>query len=146
MTKPVLLFDANAIYRLIREFPENAPDILAEGSTIDLAYYELGNALWKECLLLKRISSEEAKKSVDFLYAILERMQVVTAASSEGTTVLDTALKSRVTFYDSAYLTEAKKSGKSLVTDDSKLAKAAKEFGVTTLSSMASAAKHTGKS
>ena len=64
MTKPQLLFDANAIYRLIRESPDDATDRLIEGSTIQLAYYELGNALWRECLLLNRITNEEAEKSL----------------------------------------------------------------------------------
>jgi predicted nucleic acid-binding protein len=142
MTKPLLLFDANAIYRLIREFPETAPDILSQGSTSHLAYYELGNALWKECLLLKRISKEEAEKSLDFLYKILERMQVISLNSDIGSMVLDTAFKLELTFYDSAYLTEANKTDSVLVTDDEKLAKAAENLGVKTLSSMAFMEKH----
>jgi len=143
MTKPRLLFDANAIYRLIREVPETSPDILSQGSTSHLAYYELGNALWKECLLLKRISNEEAEKSLDFLYTILERMQVITLNSNMGSTVLKTAFKLKLTFYDSAYLTEANKTDRVLVTDDKKLAKAAENLGVKTLSSMAFMEKHT---
>lgn len=136
MTKLRLLFDSNAIYRLIRELPETAPDSLAEGSTSYLAYYELGNALWKECLLLNRISNEEAKKSLDFLYTILQRMQVNTLDSDMGQMVLDTAFKLKLTFYDSIYITEAKKTDKVLVTDDKKLTEAAENFGVKTLSSI----------
>jgi predicted nucleic acid-binding protein len=143
MTKPRLLFDANAIYRLIRELPETAPDILSQGSTSHLAYYELGNALWKECLLLKRISNEEAEKSLDFLYTVIERMQVITLNSNMGSTVLKTAFKLKLTFYDSAYLTEANKTDRVLVTDDKKLAKGAENLGVKTLSSMAFMEKHT---
>jgi predicted nucleic acid-binding protein len=134
MTKPQLLFDANAIYRLIREFPDDALAKLSEGSTIYLAYYELGNALWRECFLLKRISKEEAQKSLCFMYAVLERMQILSLASDAGISVLDAACKFNLTFYDSAYLTEAKKSDKTLVTDDKKLAKAAENFGIKTLS------------
>ena len=76
MTKSQLLFDANIIYRLIRELPQGATEKLTEGATIYLAYYELGNALWRECLLLKRISIDEAKKSLDLMYSLLNRMQV----------------------------------------------------------------------
>jgi predicted nucleic acid-binding protein len=135
MTKPQLLFDANAIYRLIRELPDDSLDKLIEGATIYLAYYELGNALWREAFLLKRISREEAEKSLSFMYAILDRMHVVSLDNNAGSAVLDTAYKFHLTFYDSAYLTEAKKSNKILVTDDKKLAKAAEDFGVKTLSS-----------
>jgi len=84
MTKPQLLFDSNAIYKLIREYPENALDKLLENTTIYLAYYELGNALWRECLLMKRINIEEAEKSLGLMYAILERMQVSSLDNDTG--------------------------------------------------------------
>jgi len=137
MIKPQLLFDANAIYRLIRESPDEAFVKLSEGSTIYLAYYELGNALWRESFLLKRISREEAEKSLGFMYTILDRMRIVSLDSDTGSSVLDIACTLNLTFYDSAYLAEAKKSNKILVTDDKKLAKAAENFGIKTLSSMA---------
>jgi predicted nucleic acid-binding protein len=136
MTKPQLLFDANAIYRLIREVPEDALDKLSVGSTINLAYYELGNALWKECFLLKRISNEEAEMFLRFIYDILEKMQVFLLDSKKGSSVLEAACELNLTYYGSSYLTEAKKINKTLVTDDKKLAKAAENFGVITLSSI----------
>jgi predicted nucleic acid-binding protein len=135
MTKPQLLFDSNAIYRLIRETPEKALDNLTKGMTIYLAYYELGNALWRECLLLKRISVEEAEKSLDLMYSMLERMQVASLGSETGKQVLQSAHKFNLTFYDSAYLVEAERSGRTLVTDDSKLTKAAEKLGVKALPS-----------
>jgi len=143
MTKPQLLFDASAIYRLIRELPDDATDKLVEGSTICLAYYELGNALWRECFLLKRISKEDAEKSLIFMYTVLDRMHVVSLDNNSGSAILDTACKFNLTFYDSAYLTEAKKFDKILVTDDKKLIKAAENLGVKTSSSITSAQKST---
>ena len=121
MTQPKLLFDANAIYNVVRENPDDALDILSEGSTIHLAYYELGNALWRECFLLKRISEQEAEKSLCFMYEILQRMQIASLDIESGRQVLDAACKFNLTFYDSAYLTQAKKSNTPLVTDDKKL-------------------------
>ena len=135
MIKQRLLFDANAIYRLIRECPEKAMDTLMESTTISLAYYELGNALWREAHLLKRISIEEAEKSLSLMYAILMRMHAEEVDCDQGTQILQTAHKCNLTFYDSAYLAEAKKNSKILVTDDTKLAKAAETLGVETLSS-----------
>ncbi len=134
MTAPRLLFDANAIYRFIRECPEKALDTLKEGATISLAYYELGNALWREAHLLNRISIEEAEKSLNLMFAMLARMEVA-EADEQGTEVLQTAHMCNLTFYDSAYLVMAKKNSKILVTDDRKLAKAAETLGVETLSS-----------
>jgi predicted nucleic acid-binding protein len=135
MTEQQLLFDANAIYRLIRECPEKAMDKLMEGTTISLAYYEFGNALWREAHLLKRISIEEAGKSLSLMYAMLEHMQILEVDGEQGIEILQTAHKCNLTFYDSAYLVEAKKTSKILVTDDHKLSKAAEILGVETLSS-----------
>ena len=137
MTNSKLLFDSNAIYNIIRDLPPGAVEKLVDGATIYLAHYELGNALWKECLLLKRISIQEAKESLDFMYSILERMQVSSLCNESGIEILDTAYKFNLTFYDAAYLMEAKKSDKTLVTDDKKLAKAAEQVGVKTLTSKA---------
>jgi predicted nucleic acid-binding protein len=136
MTKPSLLFDASSILTLVRELRGDALDKLLEGSTISLVYYELGNALWRECFLLKRISREEAENLLSTLYAILQEMEVtLLEKEDEGNAVLDTACKFNITFYDSAYVAEAHKSKKTLVTDDKKLAKAAENAGVKTLTS-----------
>ena len=127
------VFDSNAIYRLIREAPEKALEKLNEGTTIYLAYYELGTALWRECHLLKRISVEEAEKSLDLMYMMLLRMQLATVKN--GNEVLSTANEFNLTFYDSAYLVEAKQNNRILVTDDTKLAKTATTLGVATIPS-----------
>jgi predicted nucleic acid-binding protein len=139
MTTQGLVFDANAIYRLIREYPADAAGRLIESSTIQLAYYELGNALWRECFLLQRITKEEAETALSFMYTILDRMHAVSLDDEAGRAVLDTAYKFKLTFYDSAYLIQAKGSNGVLVTDDKKLAKAAENMGVKTLSSSESA-------
>jgi predicted nucleic acid-binding protein len=143
MTKPELLFDANAIYRLIRELPDDAIEKLVEGSTIYLAYYEIGNAIWRECLLLKRISKEDAEKSLNFIYTLLDQMHIASLDNDSATAILNTACKFNLTFYDSAYLTEAKKSNKTLVTDDKKLAKAAEKLRLKTLPSITSSQEST---
>lgn len=137
MTKPQFLFDSNAIYKLIRETPDKALDRLTEGTTINLAYYELGNALWRESLLLKRISIEEAEKSLSLMYSMLSRIKIAEVNGEKGNAILETAYKFNLTFYDAAYLIEAKKNSRILVSDDSKLAKVAENLGVATLSSNA---------
>jgi predicted nucleic acid-binding protein len=137
MTKPQFLFDSNAIYKLIRETPDKALDRLTEGTTINLAYYELGNALWRESLLLKRISIEEAEKSLSLMYSMLSRIKIAEVNGEKGNAILETAYKFNLTFYDAAYLIEAKKNSRILVSDDSQLAKVAENLGVATLSSNA---------
>ena len=137
MTKPKFLFDSNAIYKLIRETPDKALDKLMEGATISLAYYELGNALWRESHLLKRISIDEAQKSLSLMYSMLSRVNVTDVSAEEGNKILETAHEFNLTFYDSAYLVVANKNSTILVTDDGKLAKAAENLGVNTIPSNA---------
>jgi hypothetical protein len=45
--------------------------VLWESSTVSLAYYEVGNAVWRECFLLKRIIPKEATKLLKSIFAIL---------------------------------------------------------------------------
>ena len=136
MTKRSLLFDASSIFALVREFRGKALDTLLESSTISLARYELGNALWRECFLLKRIRQDEAERLLRTMFAILHAMNVkILEDEDEGSTVLNQAGKLNVTYYDAAYVSEAFKSNKVLVTDDRKLAKAAEKTGLKTLTS-----------
>ena len=70
------------------------------------------------------------------MYSMLARMQVASLNNEKGSEILDEAHKLKLTFYDSAYLVEAKKNSKILVTDDKKLAKAAENLGIETLPSV----------
>lgn len=136
MTQHPLLFDASSILTVIRELRRKAPDMLWGGSTISLAHYEIGNALWKECFLLKRITPGEALKLLRSIFAMIRRMDVAVLEDEDlGEATLNTAGKHNITYYDAAYLTEAQRSNKTLVTDDQKLASAAKSLGLKTLES-----------
>jgi predicted nucleic acid-binding protein len=131
-----MLFDASSIFMLIRELKGEAPNKLLEGSTIPLAYYELGNAVWRECFLLKRISKQEAGKLLSAMAAILQAMDIVMFQNDDkANLILDKACELGITYYDAAYVVEAQKSEKVLVTDDQKLASAAHKIGVKTMTS-----------
>lgn len=133
-----MLFDASSIFTLVRELRGKALDVLLESSTVSLAYYEVGNAVWRECFLLKRITSREAIKLLESVFAILQAMDVALLEDEElGTAILNMAGKLNLTYYDAAYLIEAQRLNKTLVTDDEKLTKAAKSVGVKTLTSRA---------
>lgn len=121
---------------VVRELKGKASDKLLEESTIPLAYYELGNAVWRESFLLKKINQEEAKHLLNSLYAIVDQMEVLSIEDEyEGNNILDVACNHSLTFYDSAYLAQASKHKKTLVTDDKKLANAAEKAKVKTLNS-----------
>jgi hypothetical protein len=50
-----LLFNDSAIFSLVRELRDEAPDKLADDSTIPVVFYELGNAIIQ--LFRKRLES-----------------------------------------------------------------------------------------
>jgi len=101
-----------------------------------LAYYEVGNLVWKECFVLKNIIPQEARNLLKAIFALIGEMDVVMLEDEEnGGAILDMAGKRNITYYDAAYLTQAKRSNKMLVTDDEKLAKVAEMEGVKPLSS-----------
>ncbi|MCD6443640.1 type II toxin-antitoxin system VapC family toxin [Candidatus Bathyarchaeota archaeon] len=121
---------------LLRLLREKAPDLLRGGSTISLAYYEVGNALWREHLLLRRITSKEASKTLKTIFLILGTMDVIALKDENfGEAVFNLASKLNITYYDASYLAEALKTDKTLVTDDGKLSTAARRIGVKTLTS-----------
>ena len=125
------LFDAGSILLLVRELGELAPDILLKSSTIPLAYYEVGNAVWKECFLLKRLDVEKAVRLLASVFAIMGEMDVMGFGDERfGVAVLDAAGRLNVTYYDASYLVAAQEQDRILVTDDERLRMAAEKMGL----------------
>mgnify|MGYP001055324788 FL=1 len=125
------LFDAGSILLLVRELGERAPDILLKSSTIPLAYYEVGNAVWKECFLLKRLDVEKAVRLLTSVFTIMGEMDVMGFGDEKfGVAVLDAAGRLNVTYYDASYLVAAQKHNRILVTDDERLRTTAEKMGL----------------
>ena len=129
--KGARLYDASSIFEIMREHRGGAPDLLDGGSSIPLVYYEIGNAIWKLCTKLKRIEPDEAKRLLATMFSIVREMDTVGQEDAAvGVEILETAIERSLTYYDAAYLVEAKRSGRALVTDDDELARAADLLGV----------------
>ena len=130
------IFDASALLNLIRKAGSNAIEIVKENYILDLTLYEIGNALWKEAILLKRISLEEALKTISFIEN-LRKILIAKSLSDEDLLpkVLKISLQQKITYYDAAYITIAQNQKLTLITDDSKLIKTAKKLGVKTKTS-----------
>lgn len=130
------VFDAGSILFLTRELGEEVLDAVKQNSTTSLAYYEIGNVLWKELNLLKRLNFNEATKALKVIFSLLKLMKVIHIENADlGAKTLSEASKLDITYYDAAYLVAAKELSGVLVTDDKKLATASKKIGVKTLSS-----------
>jgi len=130
------IFDASALLNLIRKAGSNAIEIVKENYILDLTLYEIGNALWKEAILLKRISLEEALKTISFIEN-LRKILIAKSLSDEDLLpkVLKISLQQKITYYNAAYITIAQNQKLTLITDDSKLIKTAKKLGVKTKTS-----------
>lgn len=128
------VFDASSVLILTRELGKKVVDLVRENFTTSLAYYEVANSLWKECKLFKRLSVDEAVEVLKFTFSLLSMMNVMRIEEvSSGVNTLSNAAKLNITYYDASYLTIARQLHKVLVTDDEKLATAAKKIGVRTL-------------
>ena len=129
-----LLFDASSILMVVRELGRGAIDVLSDGLTIPLVNYEVGNAVWKECFLLKRMDKDEALRLLRIILTIVGKMNIVRLEDNEElvTQALTIAGVLNVTYYDASYLATAQKLGKSFVTEDEKLRKVAERMGIKT--------------
>ncbi len=138
-----LLFDASALLNIVRELGPEAIKHLRGSYILTLTPYEVGNALLKESLLLRRITVEEA---LTLLSIAKDLGRVVRAVEPSDTgLVLRLAHELRATFHDSSYVATASELEAILVTDDEDLRRKVRERGeiitkilgrvVTTLSS-----------
>ena len=113
------LFDSSAIFRAVKE---NKIEFLAGNYTVELARYELGNIIWKDCVLLAKVSEQEAKMMEKTINHTLNLMDLIEIAGSEEE-ILDTAIKLKITFYDASYAYFAKAKDLRLITEDARLIK-----------------------
>ncbi|MBC7131309.1 type II toxin-antitoxin system VapC family toxin [Candidatus Bathyarchaeota archaeon] len=117
------LFDSSAIINLCAE--KNL-DPLLEGFTLNLALYELGNAVWKQVYIHNTITVEEANIILDSLAEVFGKMRKLKVEHPLET--LKIAVEEKITYYDAAYLHTAVKNNLTLVTDDEKLYRIGKKY------------------
>ncbi len=113
------LFDASAIVNLVKK---GVIRPLADGVTLDLAFYEAINAVWKEHRLLRKLDKDVALAFVGVVGRVFEVMKVLSIKGLERG-VFELAIREGLTTYDAAYAYVAMKNGFTLVTDDSALRK-----------------------
>jgi predicted nucleic acid-binding protein len=110
------LFDSSAIITLVES---SKLDELLEGWTIDLAFYELGNAVWKQVHLYRTLSMDEAKIALDALVSVFDKMRKIQELEPLSTLVI--AVTEGLSYHDAAYLQAAVDKKMILVTDDKTL-------------------------
>ncbi|BFH74794.1 type II toxin-antitoxin system VapC family toxin [Sulfurisphaera javensis] len=117
--KDEYLLDTSALYPLLFKIltHEVNIDFISSSHILDLTIYELGNAIWKDAKLLKRIK--------DPLSVMRNFMIIISKMKTEKVTdyveVMLIAMERDLTFYDSAYVYVAESKGYTLITYDSEL-------------------------
>jgi len=114
-----LLFDSSAILNTVRNIGGNAISILKSNYILTLTIYEIGNAIWKEAKLQKRIGLNEALILISNISRILSKMRIIVIDNPAK--VLRVAYLMRITYYDASYIMATAENNLILVTDDRKL-------------------------
>ncbi|MGC9119098.1 MAG: type II toxin-antitoxin system VapC family toxin [Thermoproteus sp.] len=114
------VFDSSAIVKLVELSPKKSVELLDGQYTADLAYYEIGNYIWK---LHKRSAIPDAAPYVEFFSRMLSLMSVERVGLRKE--VADLAAERGLTYYDAVYLWLAQTLDVPLVTEDEDLCKAA---------------------
>ncbi len=125
------ILDSSAIAIIIKRFRENCIEILKDNITLDLARYELGNIIWKECILKELVSPIEAIIKAEQMIKILNIMKIESIKTDEDfKEAMELAINLKITFYDASYLQLAKSKRLILVTEDMKFFEKAKQAGI----------------
>lgn len=118
------LYDTSALLNLLLNKGSKSLSVLSEQAVLDLTTYELGNSIWKLSYLQKKITKAEACTLLDACLKVISNMKILNINGMQDD-VKKLSIDAGQSFYDSAYLTLAKKHSLELVTDDKKLQKTA---------------------
>lgn len=123
-----LLFDASAITNLIIAQGSKALRKTRGNFALDLTAYEIGNAIWRLCLLERKIGLSEASELLGSAVDFLGQLQQIRLEELNSNHILDIGVSKRITFYDASYVVAAETRRLTIVTDDERLARAANEY------------------
>jgi len=133
------LLDASSLMFLLRNSrTEKAIESLLDSLVLDLTFYEVGNAIWKETIL-RFITPEESKTMERLVQEILGKTESVTFEMESFHKILEIAKAEKLSFYDSSYIHFAEQGNLKLITEDKQLkAKALRHVGVQTMNTLLS--------
>ena len=114
------LYDANAFLDLVKR-----RRLIADQYILDLTIYEVSNAIWKEVVLFKNLTRDEAIEFMNNIINIMQKMNII-CIEEDLDKIMSIAIEEELTFYDAAYLYAAMKNKLTLVTNDEKLYSAAR--------------------
>jgi predicted nucleic acid-binding protein len=110
------VLDSSAIYKIISI---NRLSLLSDQYTSSLAFFELGNIIWKSSILAHIYSQKEALELLSACEMALDKMRV---GYSDFDKIYKIAAHHHISFYDASYVCLALDFKSSLITLDDKLA------------------------
>ncbi|MGC8606252.1 MAG: type II toxin-antitoxin system VapC family toxin [Vulcanisaeta sp.] len=110
-----LVFDASAIIRLVELKPDKAVNALRNQYTVDLAYYEIGNYLWK----ISKLTTVNIELLLKVFNNVIGFMNVIPIGLNGD--IINLARRMNITYYDASYVYLTMKLNAKLVTEDREL-------------------------
>ena len=104
------LLDASSFMMLIKKAEvQTTIQCLQDSVVLDLTFYEVGNAIWKESTLTKYLTPNEAKAIEKVAPTIFVRTEQIACEAWAFSGILEIARSEKLSFYDSSYIFFAKK-------------------------------------
>jgi len=114
------LFDASALYKLLTVYKDYTDKVSYKNIYIlDLTFYEIGNAIWKDYYIFKRINN--LIETSEVIYEILKEFNVIENLSLLFIEIIKIAIEKNLTYYDASYVYASKNFGLILVSEDKDL-------------------------
>ena len=134
------LLDASAFMLLIKNADvKSTVECLQDSLILDLTFYEVGNAVWKESILMKYLTPEEAERLGTMAQTVLAKINRIASEIGAFQRILQIAQAEKLSYYDSSYIYFAKETELTLVSEDKDLrTKARKHVEVHTVAALLS--------
>lgn len=113
------LFDTSSILILLEK---DRSETLLDNVTVNLAFFELGNILWKQVHIFENINHSEMRDLQRYINNTLRIMQIISIEEVKEK-VLALAVKKDITFYDASYVYPSVANEWTFVTEDKELRK-----------------------
>ncbi len=105
-----LPLDVSAFMLLIKKaHVQTAVTCLQDSAVLDLTFYEVRNAIWKESTLTKFLTPKEIKSLEKLAQTIFARTDKITTDIEAFSGILEIAKAEKLSFYDSSYIYFAKR-------------------------------------
>ena len=125
-----MILDASSLYVMLKRGNLKS---LANSMTLDLAFYEVGNAMLKESKR-NQIEPESFTKALGVLASVNEIVTIRRFGELDTQRVAEIARSPGLTFYDASYLALALALHEPLATNDRELAERSVKLGIRVVS------------